>query len=117
MNQNICVCCGAEIPEGELICHACEKSNTKEKLPDYIESCGAILSKTDVRDYKAVCVATTEDFPEEFELQMPDVKNQGSVGSCVAHSIALTIEYFSRLQGDDAREMSVGFIYANRGNL
>jgi C1A family cysteine protease len=81
---------------------------------DYIESFGAIPSKTDVRDYKAVCVAATEDFPEEFKLQMPSVKNQQQTGSCVAHAIALVIEYFSRLQGDDNREMSVGYIYGNR---
>ena len=81
---------------------------------DYIESCGAILSPIDVRDYKVACAAMAEDFPEEFELSMPNVKNQGSVGSCVAHSLAVAIEYFSRLQGDDTREMSVGFIYANR---
>lgn len=81
---------------------------------DYIESCGAILSPLDVRDYKAVCVAATEEFPEEFELQMPEIKSQGSVGSCVGHAIATAIEYFSRLQGDDNREMSVGFIYGNR---
>lgn len=81
---------------------------------DYIESCGAILSPLDLRDYKASCAVSAEEFPEEFELKMPEIKNQGSVGACVAHSIATTIEYFSRLQGDDSREMSVGFIYGNR---
>ena len=81
---------------------------------DYIESCGAILSPLDVRDYKVACAVSAEEFPEEFELQMPEVKNQGSVGACVAHSITTTIEYFSRAQGDDHREMSVGFIYGNR---
>lgn len=25
-NTNICICCGAEIPEGQQICIACEKS-------------------------------------------------------------------------------------------
>lgn len=82
---------------------------------DYIESFGAILSPQDVRDYKAVCAASAEEFPAEFELQMPAVKNQGSVGACVAHSLATTIEYFNCQQGDGTDEMSVGFIYGNRG--
>lgn len=83
---------------------------------DYQESFGAIFSKKDVRDYKAVCTVAAEEFPKEFELKMPPVKNQGAVGSCVAHSIALVVEYFSRLQGDNENEMSVGYIYGNRGN-
>lgn len=82
---------------------------------DYIESFGAIPSPSDVRDYKAVCAASAEEFPTEFELQMPVVKNQGSVGACVAHSLATTIEYFNLHQGDSTDEMSVGFIYGNRG--
>lgn len=82
---------------------------------DYIESFGAIPSPKDVRDYTAVCTASAADFPEEFELSMPAVKNQGRVGACVAHTLATTIEYFNRLQGDGTEEMSVGFIYGNRG--
>ena len=82
---------------------------------DYIESFGAILSPKDVRDYKAACTAAANAFPTEFELEMPAVKNQGTVGACVAHSLATTIEYFNHHQGDGTDEMSVGFIYGNRG--
>ena len=77
---------------------------------------GAIKSPKDVRDYRAVCVAAASSFPAEFELTMPAVKDQGAIGSCVAHSLATVVEYFSRHQGDDNREMSTGYIYGNRLN-
>ena len=78
---------------------------------------GAIFSPVDVRDYKGVACAAAGEFPESFELPgMPEVKNQGAVGSCVAHAISTVVEYFSRQQGDDTREMSVGYIYGNRSN-
>lgn len=83
---------------------------------DYKKGMGAIKSPIDVRDYKAVCSAATTDFPEEYELHMPDIKDQGIVGACVAHSIATTIEYHSRNQGDDDSIMSTGYIYGNRLN-
>lgn len=76
---------------------------------------GAILSPIDVRDYRIVCSASTEDLPEEFELSyLPMVKNQSNVGACVAYAICSAIEYFSYTQGDDDREMSPMFIYGNR---
>lgn len=80
----------------------------------YIECFGAIPSPTDVRDYKGVCAVNSSDFPEEFELLMPEVKNQGSIGSCVAHSLASSIEYYNAVQGDSNDKISVGFIYGNR---
>ena len=83
---------------------------------NYITSFGALFSKQDVRDYKITCATTPTEFPDEFELKMPKVKNQGSVGSCVAHSIATTIEYFNNLQQNNNDEMSVGYIYGNRTN-
>lgn len=83
---------------------------------DYAESFGALFSKKDVRDYKIDCTSAPVEFPAEFELEMPKVKSQGSVGSCVAHSIATTIEYFNGLQQGNNAEMSVGYIYGNRTN-
>jgi C1A family cysteine protease len=85
-------------------------------IVDYIESLGALFSKKDVRDYKIDCASAPVEFPEEFELKMPKVKNQGRVGSCVAHSIATVIEYFNDLQQNKNEEMSVGYIYGNRTN-
>lgn len=74
--------------------------------------CGAIFSKPDVRDY----VATTQlsEFPKEFELDMPKIKNQGSVGSCVAHSLSTVVEYFNEKESGKYEEMSTGYIYGNR---
>ena len=82
----------------------------------YLENFGALFSKKDVRDYRIDCVVASTEFPLEFELDMPKVKSQGSVGSCVAHSIATTIEYFNGLQQGNNEEMSVGYIYGNRTN-
>jgi len=76
---------------------------------------GAIPSPKDVRDYRIVC-ASNATFPKRFELKMPEVKDQGLVGSCVAHAISTVIEYFSRIQDDNYSKMSVGYIYGNRTN-
>ena len=82
----------------------------------YIESLGAISSPIDVRDYVA-CVSMDMNYPEEFELNnLPAVKNQGRVGSCVAHSLSSIIEYFNQTQEDSNEKMSTGFIYGNRLN-
>lgn len=74
---------------------------------------GAIFSPKDVRDYEAVCSAATS-FPVEFELEMVRVKNQGTIGSCVAHALSEVVEYFNKEQRNDTTEMSVGYIYGNR---
>lgn len=83
---------------------------------DYIQSFGALFSKKDVRDYKIDCASAPVEFPEEFTLKMPKVKNQSNVGSCVAHSIATVVEYFNNLQENSKEEMSIGYIYGNRTN-
>lgn len=80
----------------------------------YIECFGAIPSPKDVRDYQGVCAVTSEAFPSDFELEMPSVKNQGAVGSCVAQSLSLIIEYFNKLQENSTATISPGFIYGNR---
>ena len=83
----------------------------------YIESFGALPFVEDVRDYRLKkAIVKTEVFPEEFTLVPPKVKNQGSVGSCVAHAIAETVEYYNREQEKNNTLMSTGFIYGNRRN-
>lgn len=77
---------------------------------------GAVFSPEDVRDYRIACASKSSEFPEEFELSMPAVKDQKDIGSCVAHAISTVVEYYSRYQGDDNSEMSVGYIYGNRRN-
>ena len=84
----------------------------------YIEAFGAVASAPDVRDYKlaASTIAASRSLPEEFELYMPHVKNQRSVGSCVAHALSTIIEFFNSVNHDIYEEMSVGYIYGNRTN-
>lgn len=75
-------------------------------------SFGALFSKPDVRDYTAA--TTLSEFPVEFELDMPKVKNQGAVGSCVAHSLSTVVEYFNQKESGKYTQMSTGYIYGNR---
>ena len=82
-----------------------------------VNATGALFSPIDVRDYRLAYVGNEVDFPETFELSMPKIKNQGHVGSCVAHSIATTIEYFNILQNNDKTTMSTDYIYGNRTNM
>lgn len=74
--------------------------------------CGSLFSIPDLRDYIATSKAT--EFPKEFKLTMPRVKNQGMVGSCVAHSLATVTEYFNKQETNTATKMSTAFIYGNR---
>ena len=73
---------------------------------------GALFSKPDVRDYTAK--STLSEVPTSFELDMPKVKSQGSVGSCVAHSLSTVVEYFNQKETGEYKEMSTGYIYGNR---
>lgn len=79
---------------------------------DYQETFGAMISAPDIRDYHLATIESS--FPEEFELLMPAVKNQGTVGSCVAHAIATVMEYYNEKQHKQTIPMSVGYIYGNR---
>lgn len=79
---------------------------------------GALPPRKDIREYRATCAVNIDEtqFPEEFELPMPKVKNQGQVGSCVAHGVSETIEYFNKLQEETDIVFSTGYIYGNRRN-
>ena len=74
--------------------------------------CGSLFSIPDLRDY--VAKSNTIEFPDKFELKMPRVKNQGAVGSCVAHSLATVTEYFNKEETNTFTKMSTGYIYGNR---
>lgn len=77
-------------------------------------SLGALNEKIDLRDYIAAFIATSE-LPDEFSLNnLPKIKNQGSVGSCVAHALASIIEWHNKQEYDKDIKMSTGFIYGNR---
>lgn len=88
-----------------------------DETKNFIEAFGAEFSDPDIRDYRIDKTCLASEFPEEFELKMPPVKNQGAVGSCVAHSIALVAEYYNEEQNDITEPLSVGYIYGNRNVL
>lgn len=75
---------------------------------------GALAPKVDTRDYKIK--AGKEGFPASFELtNLPPVKNQGNVSSCVAHATASILEYFNRVENNIQTELSTDFIYGMQG--
>lgn len=83
----------------------------------FVQSFGALKELTDVRDYKlSVKIEKDYDFPEHFEYHMRSVKNQGQVGSCVAHALAEVAEFYNWAQDGIEEKLSVGFIYGNRRN-
>lgn len=68
---------------------------------------GAVLSEQDSRDY--AIAGTVGSYPSKFMLKrLPAIKNQGSVGSCVAHSMSYICEYFG------LQNFSTGFVYGFR---
>lgn len=74
-----------------------------------------LISPYDMRDYKlAATVSTDETFPEEFTLPSVSVKNQGSVGSCVAHACSSIVEYHNKRQNNTNTVFSTEFIYGYR---
>ena len=76
---------------------------------------GAKEPKVDLRDYTYEPeIAMAAELPEQFELWTPPVKNQGYVGSCVAHTAAEIEEYFNHIEGKSSYALSVGYIYGCR---
>ena len=82
-------------------------------MKEIIEAFGAIKSPFDARDYKLVASAT-ETFPETFELPKVTVKNQGSIGSCVAHASSSVVEYHHKKQHNEKVVFSTEYIYGLR---
>lgn len=80
-----------------------------------INALGSLFSKPDVRDYVAKSNMGADEFPASFKLSyLPAVKNQGAVGSCVAHAIASVAEWYNRHETKKFVKMSTGYIYGNR---
>ena len=74
-----------------------------------------IIPHTRDYDYERVCGASSTVFPEEFEIPRTNtgtLKEQGSVGACVAEVIAQISEEIWKRQLGDQEEHSEGFIYA-----
>lgn len=75
---------------------------------------GVVKSPIDVRDYR-IAGSSKESLPEEYELPYtPEVKNQKSINSCVAHVASSVEEYYEYLQCKEKVELSPGFIYGTR---
>ena len=72
-----------------------------------------LVSPYDVRDYKIATVVSRE-FPDTFKLQEVTVKNQGSVGSCVAHACSSVVEFHNKRQEGTDVVFSTEFIYGYR---
>ena len=64
----------------------------------------------DKRDYKLKNVSANV-LPKEHRITMPDVKNQGMINSCVAHSLSTFMEEYYKAANE---KFSVGFIYGYR---
>jgi C1A family cysteine protease len=55
-------------------------------------------------------------YPDNFTLvDLPEIKNQGAVGSCVAHTASEIIEYFNGKETGNQEKMSTDFIYGMQG--
>lgn len=73
---------------------------------------GCIESPYDARDYKLSSVAMSIQLPERFEVIHSNIKNQGNVGSCVAHSVCEILEAANRNQ----EKYSTNWVYGYRPN-
>jgi C1A family cysteine protease len=74
---------------------------------------GARPPKVDLRDYKIKAGAVNV---KEFELNnLPTIKNQLAVNSCVAHSSSSILEWFNNKETNKYTELSTGFIYGMQG--
>ena len=75
---------------------------------------GALAPKVDVRDYSVAAAAA--EYPKAYSLEdLPAVKNQGIVGSCVAHTTAEILEYFNKVETGNYIPLSTDFIYGMQG--
>lgn len=73
---------------------------------------GCLNSPYDPRDYKILAEST--NFPKEYILEIPHLKNQSIVSSCVGHSLAYINEYFYKKESGKNSDFSAGFIYGYR---
>jgi len=69
----------------------------------------------DVRDYKLVHAVAQH--AKNFSLDTPQtIKDQASVGSCVAHALSYTMEHIRYVLTKIYTLFSVGFIYGNKAD-
>ena len=71
-----------------------------------------INSSYDVRDYG---INADQNLPKEYVCPiLPDIKNQGSKSTCVAHAVASLMEYHYEHQTKSKEKFSTDFIYGFR---
>lgn len=71
---------------------------------------GCIESTFDARDYVLNEVALAIQLPDSFEVLHSKIKNQGNVGSCVAHSVCEVLEAANK----NCEQYSTNWIYGYR---
>ena len=71
---------------------------------------GCIESNFDARDYVLDNIALSVELPEKFEVLHSDIKNQGNVGSCVAHSVCEVLE----AANENEEKYSTNWVYGYR---
>lgn len=78
-------------------------------------SYGCLEPKIDIRDYELCSSANPNvTYPEKFELSdLPKVKNQLNVSSCVAHATSSILEYYAK----NKYNLSTNFIYGIRKKM
>ena len=77
---------------------------------DFEYGTGYIPSKKDIRDYRLNNVYHAFPLPISFEVEHSKIKNQGAVGSCVAHSVSEVLESLE----DNNKNYSTAWIYGYR---
>lgn len=75
---------------------------------------GAIPDKYDPRDYIYSAPTATATYPGGYRLEPMPIKNQNTIGSCVAQSIALIKETQEYYETGKKVQFSVGWIYGYR---
>lgn len=70
---------------------------------------GCLPAKKDIRDFRLnKKIALSCQYPTHFECEhRSKIKNQGIIGSCVAHSVAEILEYHDNM----SEELSTNFLY------
>lgn len=75
---------------------------------------GALKPKVDRRDYRIA--AGVSELPDFYMCEdLPPVKNQRSVSSCVAHATSSILEFFNKKETGKFVPLSTDFIYGMQG--
>lgn len=75
---------------------------------------GCIKDNYDPRDYVFTPTCATTTYPLGYKLEEFPIKNQNTINSCVAHSVALIKEIQEYYETGKKMQFSVGWIYGYR---